>query len=99
MTGERPSHFYMANLGPEIMRAFLFFEKGFLKEYEGAVASAERIIEQFLAAHPSLGGRQEALLWRDLVRNMGESRHALSQKTLDQYFTPFALRAMQEARM
>ena len=84
----------MANLGAEVKRALRFFEKGMDIEYHGARDRVEHIVLQFLATDPSEGGKEEALLIRDLVRHMHEGRQALSQSSLDQYFGPFAARAL-----
>lgn len=89
--------YYMANLGAEIKRALRFFEKGMHAEYRGARDRVESIVEQFLGTGPSEGGKEEALLLRDLVRHMHEGRQALSQPILDQYFVPFAVRALATA--
>ena len=97
MTTERNAHFYMANLGAEMKRALRFFEKGMCAEYRGARDRVENIVGQFLATDPSEGGKEEALLLRDLVRHMHEGRQALSQPMLDQYFAPFAIRALAQA--
>lgn len=94
---KKDGNFYMANLGAEIKRALRFFEKGMHAEYRGARDRVERIVEQFLATGPSEGGKEEALLLRDLVRHMHEGRQALSQTMLDRYFAPFALRALAPA--
>ena len=86
--------FCMANLGAEVKRALRFFNKGMDAEYRGARDRVDGIIVQFLATEPSPGGRAEALLLRNLVRHMHEGRQVLSQSTLDQYFEPFAIRAV-----
>ena len=94
MTPQKDGNFYMANLGAEMKRALRFFEKGMHAEYRGARDRVERIGEQFLATEPSPGGKEEALLLRDLVRHMHEGRQAISQSMLSQYFAPFAYRAL-----
>lgn len=91
---KKDGNFYMANLGAEVKRALRFFEKGMHDEYCGARDRVESIVEQFLATEPSEGGKEEALMLRDLVRHMHEGRQALSQPMLDQYFAPFAAHAL-----
>lgn len=90
----KDGNYYMANLGAEVKRALRFFEKGMDTEYRGACDRVEQIVAQFLATEPSEGGRREALLLRDLVRHMDEGQQAFSQSMLDQYFEPFAIRAV-----
>jgi hypothetical protein len=91
---KKDGNFYMANLGAEVKRALRFFEKGMDVEYRGARDRVDAIVIQFLATNPSDGGKEEALLLRDLVRHMDEGKQAISQSMLDQYFAPFAMRAL-----
>jgi hypothetical protein len=99
MNFKKDGNFYMANLGAEMKRALRFFEKKMYAEYRGARDRVEQIVLQFLATGPSPGGKEEALLLRDLVRHMHEGRQALSQSMLSQHFAPFAYRALATAEI
>ncbi len=94
MNAERTPAFYMANLGPEIKRAVSFYERGMEPEYQGALLRVDGIVEQFLVAGPTNGGRAEIVILSNLLRNVTENHEILNPHALDAYFTPFALRVL-----
>ena len=89
--------FYMANLGSELMRAFLLREKG---DKENATASALRcskIIHDLAGSENSASELKELLILEDILKDFLENNlknYSISKKDLESYFNPFAIRAM-----
>ncbi|OGI72663.1 hypothetical protein A3J61_01325 [Candidatus Nomurabacteria bacterium RIFCSPHIGHO2_02_FULL_38_15] len=91
---ERTSTFYIANLGPELARFFVFKNKGDVVQAQNAKNRSLQIIEKVIAS-PDMtkNGVLEFLVMKDLVSNIGDL-NASFEKSLPQYCMPFVSRFM-----
>lgn len=94
MNNARTSLFYMANLGSEISRALLEYEKRDFEKMNSSILRAENIIEK-IEEFPEMNGRTgEIEILKSIVKDLGKKKFKLNKNHLTDYFYPFAARLM-----
>ena len=94
---EKNATFYMANLGSELLRLFIWREK---KDEHNAKASALRclkIIKDLQQVSSKPGAIKEAHILEDIIKDFMENdlkNYSISKEDLEKYFNPFAMRVM-----
>ncbi|MFA6270161.1 MAG: hypothetical protein WC657_03055 [Candidatus Paceibacterota bacterium] len=83
---EKPLYFYVANLGSEIQRIFVWKEKGDIKAMQNAHDRAVSIINTIKKF-----GNKNANAEMDILIKSVEG-NVLSRNQISSYFNPFALR-------
>jgi len=97
MNTTRTPLFYMANLGSEISRALLEYEKNDFEKMRGSTSRAESIIEK-IKEFPEMSGRTGELeILQSIVADLNLKKFELDKNQLLNYFYPFAIRSMQLA--
>jgi hypothetical protein len=95
MNTTRTPLFYMANLGSEISRALLEYEKKDFEKMRNSVLRAENIIKK-IKEFPEMTGRAGELeILQSIIENLSEKKFELNKNQLLDYFYPFAVRSMQ----
>ena len=95
MNTTRTPLFYMANLGSEISRAILEYEKKDFEKMRGSTLRAENIIEK-IKEFPEMNGRTGELdILQSIVADLNRKKFELDKCQLLDYFYPFAVRSMQ----
>lgn len=86
--------FYMANLGSEVSRILLEYEKKDFERMRHSILRAKNIIgkiEQF----PEMKGRTGELeILKLIIDDLNQKKLEINKKHLADYFTPFATRLM-----
>ena len=99
MNTSRTPLFYMANLGSEMSRAVLEYEKKDFEKMQGSADRAENIISK-IKEFPEMSGRTGELdILQSIVENLKQKKFELDKNHLLEYFYPFALRSMQLAQL
>lgn len=94
MNTTRTPLFYMANLGSEISRALLEYEKNDFEKMRGSTLRAENIIEK-IKEFPEMNGRTGELdILQSVVENLNQKKFELNKNQLLDYFSPFVARLM-----
>lgn len=96
MLNRRTSLFLTANLGSEVTRFVVAFEKGDHNLLVGAYTRAGKIIDE-LETFPDMKERvSEIMMLRNVLEDMknGGGQTHVTPKFLKAYFIPFALRLM-----
>jgi len=94
MNTTRTSLFYMANLGSEVSRVLLEYQK---KEYEkmnNSIIRARDIIAK-IEEFPEMKGRTlEFEILKSIINDLNQKKFELNKDQLLDYFSPFATRLM-----
>jgi hypothetical protein len=85
-TQEKPIYFYVANLGSEVQRIFVWKEKGDKEAVQGAFKRAVSIIDKIKSF-----GNNSANVEMDILKKAIEE-NILDRNQISLYFNPFALR-------
>ena len=94
MNTTRTPLFYMANLGSEISRALLEYEKKDFQKMRGSTLRAENIIEK-IKEFPEMNGRTGELeILQSIIDDLNKKKFELDKNQLLEFFYPFALRSM-----
>lgn len=96
MNTKRTTTFLMANLGSEMVRLFNLKRQGRIDDAKASAARAVILIDS-IVSRPDIGqGAKEAEILRGIVKDVAETspRYSVSEKELNSYFAPFALRAL-----
>ena len=94
MNTARTPLFYMANLGSEVTRALLEYERKEYDKMERSLSRAEEIIQR-LEQFPEMQGRTGELeILRSIIEDLNQKKLEVNKNHLINYFTPFALRLM-----
>ncbi len=93
MPPKRTTQFYMANLGPELSRAFSFMEKGATDQMNGALLRSEDILSKILAMETSVNRKEEIKIISLIIDDLKKPTRELlvSKIECENYFMPFAL--------
>lgn len=94
---KRTNTFYMANLGSEMIRAFLLREKGDEEYVRLSVLRCFKIINDLIRSENRPAEIKEVLILEDILRDFMENNlknYSISRKDLESYFNPFAMRVM-----
>ncbi len=94
MNTDRTLLFYMANLGSEISRALLEYEKKDFQKMQNSVIRAKNIIIK-IEKFPEMNGRTGELeILKSIIENLNQKKFELDKNQLLDYFSPFAVRLM-----
>ena len=85
---EKPIYFYVANLGSEIQRVFVWKEKGDIEAMTNAYDRTVAIIKKIKSF-----GNQNANIEMDILSE-ALKKDILNRSQISSYFNPFALRVM-----
>jgi hypothetical protein len=94
MNTARTPLFYMANLGAEVSRALLEYQKEDYEKMENSIIRAKDImtkIEEF----PEMKSRTGELeILKSIIEDLNQKKFELDKDQLISYFSPFAMRLM-----
>ena len=94
MNAARTPLFYMANLGSEITRALLEYQKEDFEKMRNSIIRARGImgrIEEF----PEMNGRTGELeILKSIVEDLNQKKLEINKEHLLNYFIPFATRLL-----
>lgn len=94
MNTTRTPLFFMANLGSEISRALLEYEKEDFEKMRNSIFRAEEIIKK-IEAFPEMKGRTgEIEILKSIIKDLNQKKFELDKNQLLDYFSPFAMRLM-----
>lgn len=94
MNTERTPLFYMANLGSEVSRAILEYQKEDFEKMRNTIIRAENIINK-IAEFPEMKSRTGELeILRSIIEDLNQNKLEINKDHLVNYFTPFATRFM-----
>ena len=94
MNTARTGLFYMANLGSEISRALLEYEKKDFDKMRNSVIRAKNIIAK-IEESPEMKGRTgEVEILKSIIEDLNQKKIELNKDQLLDYFSPFATRLM-----
>jgi hypothetical protein len=95
MKNERTSLFLMANLGSEVSKIFSAINKNNSPLLNDAFKRAETILHK-IKDLPETKNNKELDILHDVIKDIcqREGRYDIKQEHLESYFTPFALRLL-----
>lgn len=92
---EKPIHFYVANLGSEVQRIFVWKEKGDKQAMQNAYKRAISIIDTIKNFHNKSADTEMNILLKSLENLISDNeKYALDRNQISSYFNPFALRLL-----
>lgn len=94
MNTNKTSSFYMANLGSEISRALLAYQKEDFEKMRNSIIRAKKIIikiEEFPEMKKRAG---EIEILKLIIEDLNQKKFELDKDQLIDYFSPFAIRLM-----
>lgn len=96
MNAIRTPLFYMANLGSEISRVLLEYQREDFEKMHNSIIRAKNIIEK-IEEFPEMKGRTGELeILRSIIEDLNQKKLEINKEHLINYFTPFAARLMGE---
>lgn len=94
MNAIRTPLFYMANLGSEISRALLEYQREDFEKMHNSIIRANNIIEK-IEEFPEMKGRiGELEILKSIIEDLNQKKLEINKEQLINYFTPFATRLM-----
>lgn len=94
MNTDRTPLFYMANLGSEMSRTILEFQKKDFEKMHNSIIRSMGIIEK-IEKFPEMKGRTGELeILKSIIEDLNQKKFELDKDQLINYFTPFAMRLM-----
>ena len=94
MNISRTPLFYMANLGSEISRALLEYQREDFKKMRNSIVRAKGIMEK-IEEFPEMKGRTGELdILKSIVEDLNQKKFEINKEHLTNYFIPFATRFM-----
>ena len=94
MNTTRTSLFYMANLGSEVTRALLEYQKKDFENMRSSIFRAKDIIKK-IEEFPEMKGRTGELeILESIIDDLNVKKFEVNKDQLMNYFTPFAMRLM-----
>jgi len=94
MNAIRTPLFYMANLGSEVSRALLEYQREDFEKMYNSIIRAKNIIEK-IEEFPEMKGRTGELeILRSIIEDLNQKKLEINKEHLINYFTPFATRLM-----
>jgi hypothetical protein len=94
MNTNRTPLFYMANLGSEMSRVLLEYEKKDFGKMRNSVIRAKDIITK-VEEFPEMSGRTGELeILKSIIEDLNQKKFELKKDQLLDYFSPFATRLM-----
>ena len=94
MNTSRTPLFYMANLGSEISRALLEYQKKDFEKMRNSIIRAKGIMEKIEEFSEMKGRTGELDILRSIVEDLNQKKLEIDKEHLMNYFTPFAMRLM-----
>lgn len=94
MNKEKPLYFYMANLGSEVERIFVFRERGMKDEMINASSRAEKILSGIIETNSSDSARKELLILKDVLFGIKNDSLFPTRQECANYFFPFVQRVI-----
>ncbi|KKQ78229.1 MAG: hypothetical protein A3A96_00895 [Candidatus Zambryskibacteria bacterium RIFCSPLOWO2_01_FULL_39_39] len=94
MLQNKPIHFYVANLGSEIQRIFVWKEKGDKEAMQNAYKRALSIIETIKNFDNKSANMEMDIISGSLVDLVSEREEHIDRVQMSSYFNPFALRVI-----
>ena len=91
MLQNKPIHFYVANLGSEIQRIFVWKEKGDKEAMQNAYKRALSIIETIKNFDNKSANMEMDIISGSLVDLVSEREEHIDRVQMSSYFNPFAL--------
>jgi len=92
MNTDRTSLFYMANLGSEVSRALLEYQKKDFENMRNSIFRAKSIIKK-IEEFPEMQGRTGELeILESIIDDLNLKKLEVDKDQLMNYFTPFAMR-------
>ena len=92
MNTNRTCLFYMANLGSEMSRVLLEYERKDFQRMQDSIIRTENIIQK-IKKFPSMKGRTgEIEILESIVDDLSQKKFELNKDQLLDYFSPFAIR-------
>ena len=94
MNISRTPLFYMANLGSEISRALLEYQREDFKKMRNSIVRAKGIMEK-IEEFPEMKGRTDELeILKSIIDDLNQKKLEINKEHLLNYFIPFATRFM-----
>jgi len=94
MNTTRTPLFYMANLGSEVSRALLEYQKEDYEKMQNSITRAKDIILK-IEEFPEMKGRTGELeILKLIIDDLNQKKFDLDKDQLLDYFSPFAIRLM-----
>lgn len=94
MNTARTPLFYMANLGSEVSRALLEYQKEDFEKMRNSIIRAKDIIAK-IEEFPEMKGRTGELeILKLIIDNLNQKKFELDKDQLLNYFSPFAMRLL-----
>ena len=88
--------FYMANLGSEVSRALLEYQREDFEKMRNSIVRAKGIMRK-IEEFPEMKGRTAELeILRSIIEDLNQKKLEINKEHLINYFTPFAIRLMIE---
>jgi hypothetical protein len=94
MNTERTPLFYMANLGSEVSRALLEYEKQDFEKMKNSTIRAKDIIQKIEEFEEMKGRTGELDILKSIIEGLNDKKFELDKNQLLDYFSPFAMRLM-----
>ncbi len=91
---DKPVYFYMANLGSEVERIFVWKEKGDRTLMINAYNRAEKIINGIIDRKLSESATKELLMLKNVLTDLKNDVVGISRAEFASYFYPFARRVL-----
>ncbi|KKS95966.1 hypothetical protein A3B05_03155 [Candidatus Giovannonibacteria bacterium RIFCSPLOWO2_01_FULL_43_160] len=94
MNTTRTSLFYMANLGSEVSRALLEYEKEDFEKMRNSIMRAKNIIVKIEECPEMKGRTGELEILKSIIEDLNQKKFELNKDQFLDYFSPFAIRLM-----
>ncbi|MCX6752413.1 MAG: hypothetical protein NTZ87_02840 [Candidatus Nomurabacteria bacterium] len=94
MNTTRTPLFYMANLGSEISRALLEYEKKDFQKMRDSILRAEDIIKKIKEFEEMKGRTGELEILKSIIADLNQKKFEINKDQLLSYFNPFVDRLM-----
>jgi hypothetical protein len=94
MNTDRTPLFYMANLGSEVSRALLEFQKKDFEKMRNSIVRAKEIITKIEEFEEMKGRTGELKILKVIIEDLNQKKFELNKDQLLDYFSPFAMRQM-----
>jgi len=94
MNTTRTPLFYMANLGSEVSRALLEYQKKDFASMHNSISRTKNIIEKIKEFSEMKGRTGELEILESIIIDLDQKKFELDKDQLLDYFSPFAMRLM-----
>jgi hypothetical protein len=94
MNATRTPLFYMANLGSEVSRALLEYQKEDFINMHNSILRAKNIIEKIKEFSEMKGRTGELEILKSIIKDLDQKKLEVDKDQLLSYFSPFAARLM-----